>query len=64
MTAHLEEDWTYVDQITVPVGTTTEDNPRQSNAYTVTADLLIPGRGEPIKNAGLVIENSKIKHVG
>jgi imidazolonepropionase-like amidohydrolase len=65
MTAHLEEDWTYIDQITSPVGTTTtEGNSHESSTYTVTADLLIPGRGEPIKNAGLVIEDKKIKHVG
>jgi hypothetical protein len=64
MTAHLEEDWTHVDRITLPVGTiTTEETSHESNTYTVTADLLIPGRGEPIKDAGLVIEGQKIKHV-
>jgi hypothetical protein len=64
MTAHLEEDWTYVDSIAVPVGATTEEDSHQSNTYTVTADLQIPGRGEPIENAGLVIEDKKITHVG
>jgi hypothetical protein len=64
MTAHLEQDWTYVDSIAVPVGTTTEEDSHQSNTYTVTADLLSPGRGEPIENAGLVIEDKKITHVG
>ena len=64
MTAHLEQDWTYVDSIAVPVGTTTEEDSHQSNTYTVTADLLSPGRGEPIEIAGLVIEDKKITHVG
>lgn len=60
----IESGWTQVDRMVVPVrGQSTEDRP-DGDSYTVTADLLIPGRGKPIKNAGIVVEGTKIKHVG
>jgi len=36
----------------------------KKDSYCVTADLLIPGRGEPFKDACIVVEGSKITHVG
>ena len=33
-------------------------------SFCVTADLLIPGRGQPIHNACIIVKGSKITHVG
>lgn len=41
-----------------------ESQESKKNSYCVTADLLIPGRGEPIKDACLIVEDDKITHVG
>lgn len=36
----------------------------KTDSFCVTADLLIPGKGQPIKNGCIVVEGSKITHVG
>ncbi|KAJ9626580.1 hypothetical protein H2203_004213 [Taxawa tesnikishii (nom. ined.)] len=41
----------------------TREKPKE-DSYCVTADLLIPGRGEPIKDGCIVVEGSKITHAG
>lgn len=48
----------------LPFNTKTNDNPEKDTRYCVTADLLIPGRGEPIKDGCIVVEGDKITHVG
>lgn len=40
-----------------------EDSPKK-DSFCITADLLIPGRGQPQKNACLIVTGSKISHVG
>lgn len=61
---NFENDWTHVDRVVVPVRTTTEEQPPKSERYIVTADLLIPGRGQPMKDCGVVVEGKTIKFVG
>lgn len=41
-----------------------ESEKPEISSYCVTADLLIPGRGEPIKDGCIVVEEDKITHVG
>ncbi|KAK8216862.1 hypothetical protein M8818_001825 [Zalaria obscura] len=36
----------------------------KEDSYCVTADLLIPGRGEPFKNGCIIVSGTKITHVG
>lgn len=67
MTDDLLEDWTHVEHIAV--SHTCKGNPKhitsaKAEAFVVTADLLIPGRGEPIKHAGIVVKGKTIKRVG
>ncbi|TKA61576.1 hypothetical protein B0A55_11620, partial [Friedmanniomyces simplex] len=40
-----------------------EEEPKK-DTFCVEADLLIPGKGDPIKNGCIVVEGSKIKEVG
>ena len=63
MRTDIEAGWTHVDHVVVPAQDRIQDNRPDAETYTVTADLLIPGRGQPIPNAGLVIEGTKIIHV-
>ncbi|KAK5713782.1 hypothetical protein LTR17_017466 [Elasticomyces elasticus] len=41
-----------------------EDEELKKDSFRVEADLLIPGRGDPIKNGCIIIEGNKIKDVG
>jgi imidazolonepropionase-like amidohydrolase len=63
MSANIQDDWTYVGNDTPTTKATLRDTPAQEETYAVTADLLIPGRGTPIENAGIVVSGKKIKHV-
>ncbi|GKT48579.1 uncharacterized protein ColSpa_08760 [Colletotrichum spaethianum] len=36
----------------------------EQGATVIVAELLIPGRGDPIKNAAVIVEDGKIVHVG
>lgn len=63
MPSDIESDWTRVDRVAVPNRERKVDDRPDADSYTVTADVLIPGRGQPMKNAGIVIEGTKIKHV-
>lgn len=67
MADDLQEDWTHVEHMVV--SSNRKSIPRhitsaEAHVFAVTADLLIPGRGEPIKDAGIVVEGETIKHVG
>lgn len=67
MTDDLLEDWTHVEHIAVShtrKGNAKHTTSAKEEAFVVTADLLIPGRGEPIKDAGIVVEGKTIKHAG
>ena len=39
------------------------EEPAKKDSYVVTADLLIPGKGDPMKDAGIVVEGTKITQV-
>lgn len=60
----VEQQWTLVDRIPQPTNSISSNETAQLGKYIVTADLLIPGRGQPIKDAGVVIDGTKIKFVG
>jgi imidazolonepropionase-like amidohydrolase len=40
------------------------DEPEKKDTFVVEADLLIPGKGDPIQNGSIVVEGKKIKRVG
>jgi imidazolonepropionase-like amidohydrolase len=40
------------------------DEPAKKDTFVVESDLLIPGKGDPIKNGSIVVEGNKIKKVG
>jgi imidazolonepropionase-like amidohydrolase len=63
MTTDIHEDWTHVDDDTPTREATHRQTTSQDEAYAVTADILIPGQGNPIENAGIVISGTKIEHV-
>ena len=47
-----------------PLSTSDEDQQPTSAAFRIDADLLIPGRGEPVRDASLVTSGRKIAFVG
>jgi imidazolonepropionase-like amidohydrolase len=63
MATNIQDDWTHVGNDTPTTKATLRETPSQEETYAVTADLLIPGRGPPIENAGIVVSGKKIKHV-
>jgi imidazolonepropionase-like amidohydrolase len=63
MATNIQDDWTHVGNDTPTTKATLRDTPAQEETYAVIADLLIPGRGAPIENAGIVVSGKKIKHV-
>jgi imidazolonepropionase-like amidohydrolase len=63
MATNIQDDWTHVGDDTPITKATLRETPAQEETYAVTADLLIPGQGAPIENAGIVVSGKKIKHV-
>jgi len=63
MASNFHDDWTYIEDDTLSRAVAHRQTASQDEIYAVTADLLIPGRGTPIENAGIVISGTKIKHV-
>lgn len=63
MASSFHDDWTYIEDDTPSREETHRQISSRDETYAVTADLLIPGRGNPIENAGIVVSGTKIKHV-
>ena len=63
MASNSHDDWTYIEDDTLSREATRQQKSSRDETYAVTADLLIPGRGAPIENAGIVVSGTKIKHV-
>lgn len=63
MASNFHDDWTYIEDDTLSREATHRQTASRDEIYAVTADLLIPGRGTPIENAGIIVSGTKIKHV-
>jgi imidazolonepropionase-like amidohydrolase len=63
MATNIQDDWTHVGDDFPSTKAALQQIPAQEETYAVTADLLIPGRGSPIENAGIVVSGKIIKHV-
>ncbi|OQO09382.1 hypothetical protein B0A48_04780 [Cryoendolithus antarcticus] len=63
MSQSIESGWTRVENAT-PLPVRKAADIYKATEYIVTADLLIPGRGKPLKNSGIHVSGSKIASVG
>ncbi|KAK6402971.1 hypothetical protein LTR95_019006, partial [Oleoguttula sp. CCFEE 5521] len=63
MSQNIESGWTRVESAT-PLPIRNVEDIYMSSEYIVTADLLIPGRGKPLKNTGIHVSGSRITSVG
>lgn len=59
----ISDDWQVVEAPISGVNQRSRDTPKPNAVYLL-ADLLVPGKGQPVPNQAVICENGTIVHVG